>query len=105
MGTVVAILFGSFSANGGVPAVLCEMKDPMQFPLAIKSAMAMIAATYLMVMGAGYYGYGEFIQSDIINSLTLFPANQAQAFTVPFHSWTGGSAKVLEDVMSALLLV
>jgi len=105
LGPVVAILFGSFSVNGNVPSVMCEMKDPMQFPLALKTAMGMVGMIYLMVMGACFYGYGEFTQSDIVDSLSYFPANQFQAFNEPFRKWTGGSAAVLGNVMSVLLLV
>lgn len=105
LGIVVASLFGAFGVIGNVPSVLCEMKDPMQFPLAFKTALCIVGGLYLVVMGAGYYGYGEFIQSDIVDSLTSFPANQTQAFQVPFEDWTGPKAKILEDILSSLLLV
>ena len=38
MGRVVASMFGAFSVNGNVPSILCEMKDPMEFPFAYKTA-------------------------------------------------------------------
>merc|ERR1719254_321144 len=105
LGPVVAIMFGSFSCNANVPSIACEMKDPMQFPLALKSAMGVIATVYLLVMGAGYYGYGEFTQADIVDSLTYFPANEAEAFGTPFHEWTGGKSLVVGYVTSGLLLL
>jgi len=105
LGVVVATHFGAFGVNGSVPAILCEMKDPKQFPFAFKSAMLFIGAIYVAVMGCGYYGYGEFMQSDIVSSLSSFPASEAQAFGTPFAEWTGVRAVVLEDIMSLLLLV
>uniref|UniRef100_A0A7S2IY42 Amino acid transporter transmembrane domain-containing protein n=1 Tax=Zooxanthella nutricula TaxID=1333877 RepID=A0A7S2IY42_9DINO len=105
LGTAFATLFGAFGVNGNVPSVLCEMKDPAQFPLAFKTAMAIVVVIYASVMGVGYYGYGQFIQPDIIYSLTSFPADHDQAFNVPFEMWTGPKARVLEYILTCLLLV
>uniref|UniRef100_A0A7S2IZ49 Amino acid transporter transmembrane domain-containing protein n=1 Tax=Zooxanthella nutricula TaxID=1333877 RepID=A0A7S2IZ49_9DINO len=104
IGSAFATLFGAFGVNGNVPSVLCEMKDPSQFPLAFKTAMAIVFVIYATVMGVGYFAYGQFIQSDIVASLTSFPANEYQAFHVPFDEWTGPRSRVLEDVTSCLLL-
>jgi amino acid permease len=105
LGTVVATMFGAFGVNGNVPSVLCKMKDPMQFPLAFKTAMISVGLIYLAVMGCGYYGYGEFMQANIIESLTSFPANQSQAFNTPVKEWTGPKAIALQNILSSLLLV
>eukprot|EP00972_Heterocapsa_arctica_P013722 2024425-Heterocapsa_arctica.AAC.1 len=66
MGTVVASLFGAFSVNGSVPCVLCEMQDPSEFPFAYRTAMMVVFGIYMCVMCCGYYGYGEFMQPDLL---------------------------------------
>mmetsp|Transcript_158034 Transcript_158034/g.503157 ORF Transcript_158034/g.503157 Transcript_158034/m.503157 type:complete len:174 (-) Transcript_158034:42-563(-) len=45
------------------------------------------------------------MQEDIISSLTSFPTNATEAFDVPFKSWTGPKVRVLEDVLSVLIIV
>jgi len=105
LGIVVATLFGAFGVNGNVPSVLCEMKKPEEFPFAFKTAMSVVMIIYMLVMACGYYGYGEFIQDDIIKSLTSLPANANEAFNVPADEWTGPKSHALEYVVSGLLLV
>jgi len=105
LGTVTATLFGAFGVNGNVPSVLCEMKDPMEFPKAYWTAMGIVATLYMLVMGCGYYGYGQFMQDDIMSSMTRFPANETEAFNVPYAQWTGPTARALEYVVSGCLFV
>jgi len=105
LGTVVASLFGAFGANGNVPTILCEMQDQAQFPFAYRTAMVIVASIYALVMGCGYYAYGEFMQRDIVDSLESFPANANEAFNVPFDEWTGAKAEVLPYIASSFLLV
>merc|ERR550539_196442 len=80
------------------------MKEPAHFPFAFKLAMAAIGTIYMFVMCGGYYGYGEFLQSDLIASLTAFPANAQEAFSSPTE-WTGPVAPMLNVVISCLLFV
>jgi len=105
MGTVVASMFGAFGVNGNVPSILCEMKDPMEFPFAYKTAMTIVLLVYLAVMCCGYYGYGDFMQPDIVKSLSSFPATEEQALDVKFDDWTGPKALVLRGVCATLLLI
>jgi len=105
MGRVVASMFGAFSVNGNVPSILCEMKDPMEFPFAYKTAMAIAFCVYLAVMCCGYYGYGDFMQPDIVKSLSSFPATEEQALNVKFGDWIGPKALVLRGVCATLLLI
>jgi len=105
MGVVVSTLFGAFGVNGNVPSILCEMKEPMQFPLAFRTAMLIVAIIYTTVMGCAYYAYGDFIQDDLIKSLTSFPADAQEAFDLPFKNWTGPKNAALADLFSALLLI
>lgn len=105
MGTVVASLLGAFGINGNVPSVLCEMKDPMEFPKAFKVAMCSVGGIYLAVMCAGYYGYGNFMQSDIVDSMSSFPVDQAEAFGKQFKEWTGPKAHVMDSICNTLLFI
>lgn len=104
VGVVAASLFGAFGVVGNVPSVLCEMREPMHFPFAFKVAMGAIAVIYMAVMCTGYYGYGTFMQPDIVKSLTSFPGNENEAFYVPFDKWTGPKAMALEVGISCLIL-
>mmetsp|Transcript_70963 Transcript_70963/g.186061 ORF Transcript_70963/g.186061 Transcript_70963/m.186061 type:complete len:491 (-) Transcript_70963:20-1492(-) len=104
MGTVVATLFGAFGVNAHVPAMLGEMDDPLEFPFAFRMAMMIGFGIFLCVMCCGYYGYGEFMRSDILDSMASFPANQAEAFNTPFGEWTGPKARGLGIVCNSLLL-
>ncbi|CAE8653599.1 unnamed protein product [Polarella glacialis] len=105
MGTVVATLFGAFGVNGNVPSVLCEMEEPLDFPFAFRAAMMIVLCIYAAVMCSGYYGYGQFMQSDIILNMESFPANQAQALNTPYDQWTGPKATILGVICNSLLLV
>ena len=40
--------------------------------------MAIAFFVYLAVMCCGYYGYGEFMQPDIVKSFSSFPATEEQ---------------------------
>ena len=57
------------------------MKQPEQFPRALYAANLTSGALYLAVMLAGYYGYGAFINQDIVESMTYSPANLDEAFS------------------------
>lgn len=104
-GTVVATMFGAFGVNGNVPTILCEMRDQTEFKFAFRTAMLAVGLIYALVMGCGYYGYGEFMQPDIIKSMASSPADKHEAFHVKYDEWTGPKAKVVEDIASALLFV
>jgi len=105
LGSVTATLFGAYGVNGNVPSVLCEMKNPMEFPKAYRTAMGIVTTLYMLVMGCGYWGYGQFMQDDIVESMTRFPANGQEAFTVEYAQWTGPTAKALEEIVSICLFV
>ncbi|CAE7230796.1 AVT1 [Symbiodinium sp. CCMP2592] len=67
--------------------------------------MTIVLLVYLAVMCCGYYGYGDFMQPDIVKSLSSFPATEEQALDVKFDDWTGPKALVLRGVCAALLLI
>mmetsp|Transcript_99998 Transcript_99998/g.137625 ORF Transcript_99998/g.137625 Transcript_99998/m.137625 type:complete len:493 (-) Transcript_99998:226-1704(-) len=105
MGTVVASLLGAFSAVSNVPSVLCEMKDPKEFPKAWKVTITAVSIIYVIVMCAGYYGYGAFMQPNIVLSMSSFPANQQQAMETPFEDWTGPKCMIVRVICSTLIVV
>lgn len=104
-GVVVATMFGAFGVIGNVPAILCEMRDQTEFKFAFRTAMLTVGVIYALVMGCGYYGYGEFMQDDIIKSMASSPATKYEAFHVKYDQWTGPKAKVVETIAAALLFV
>jgi len=42
VGVVIATLFGAFAVNGNVPSLLCEMKEPLHFPFAFRTAIVTV---------------------------------------------------------------
>merc|ERR1719436_957792 len=71
----------------------------------MKLAMSLVFLIYLAVMCIGYYAYGEFIQPDIVNSLMKFPSNQAEALGTAYSEWTGPRTRLLETILSSMLLM
>jgi len=104
MGPIVATCFGASGMNGSVPAILCEMKNPKQMKRVLTTAVTTIVVLYLIVMGCGYYGYGQYIQDDIVDNMMRLPTNETQAFK-SFSHWTGAHAELIGDVVSVLLIV
>eukprot|EP00930_Biecheleria_cincta_P097690 TRINITY_DN89392_c0_g1_i1.p1 TRINITY_DN89392_c0_g1~~TRINITY_DN89392_c0_g1_i1.p1 ORF type:complete len:365 (+),score=55.05 TRINITY_DN89392_c0_g1_i1:84-1178(+) len=105
LGVVVAVSFGACGMTANVPSVLCEMEHPDHFPRVMRSAMTLVVLVYMAVMTCGYYGYGQFIQNDVIESMERAPANFEQAFQGSYANWTGPSSKLCGRIVSALLIV
>ena len=55
------------------------------------------------VMLCGYYGYGNFIQENVVANMHLFPASSEEALR-PASTWTGSSAEWLAPVVSVMVL-
>eukprot|EP00439_Symbiodinium_sp_Y106_P009380 s6549_g1.t1 len=82
------------------------MKQPEQFPRALYAANLTSGALYLAVMLAGYYGYGAFINQDIVESMTYSPANLDEAFSgMKASQWTGEKSFWVPPVVSSLVLI
>ena len=82
------------------------MKQPEQFPRALYAANLPSGALYLAVMLAGYYGYGAFINQDIVESMTYSPANLDEAFSgMKASRWTGEKSFWVPPVVSSLVLI
>jgi len=106
LGTVLATCIGAMTYQAVVPAVLQEMKQPEQFPRALYAANLTSGALYLAVMLAGYYGYGAFINQDIVESMTYSPANLDEAFSgMKASQWTGEKSFWVPPVVSSLVLI
>jgi len=82
LGTVVAVLFAAYSVMGTVPVIRGSMRRTSEFPLAFRTAMTLVSATYLSVMLLGYWGYGNFVQDNVVQSMIFTPASPLQAFRV-----------------------
>lgn len=105
LGFVVLTFLSAYSINANVPSVLSEMKDPHEFPFALKSAVFTVVILYTVIMAVGYYAYGDFMQDDLVQSLTVFPASLHEAFSFPPSGWTGLRAKCLAPVMAFFFLL
>lgn len=79
MGTVLAVLFSAFSVMGTVPCIRGQMHDTQQFLPAFRRAMAIVFCMYVAVMLLGYWGYGNYVQHNVVDSMMFPPATPHQA--------------------------
>jgi len=82
LGTVVAVLFAAYSVMGTVPVIRGSMRRTSEFPLAFRTAVTLVSATYISVMLLGYWGYGNFVQDNVVHSMIFTPASPREAFRV-----------------------
>eukprot|EP00928_Gymnodinium_smaydae_P069006 TRINITY_DN5234_c0_g2_i2.p1 TRINITY_DN5234_c0_g2~~TRINITY_DN5234_c0_g2_i2.p1 ORF type:complete len:467 (+),score=55.01 TRINITY_DN5234_c0_g2_i2:81-1403(+) len=104
LGTVTGLSFGAYGVNGNVPSVLCEMQDPSQMPKALRFALTFCLSLYLCIMLLGHYGYGNFVQDNLLDSMSRSPANAEEAFTKPWCLWTGPCGWQAAMMMQVLVL-
>jgi len=105
LGSVVATLFGAFGVMGNVPTIAGEMRQPRHFPRALKVAMCIVMLLYLGIMVSGYWGYGNFIQDNILISMSQSPANAGEAFKAPVDQWTGPRSRIIPALVAWCVLV
>lgn len=77
LGTVLACLFSAFSVVGTVPCIRGQMKDPTDFLPAFHLSLWIVLAMYWAVMLSGYWGYGNFVQHNVVDSM-MFPPRTPQ---------------------------
>eukprot|EP00928_Gymnodinium_smaydae_P058856 TRINITY_DN4205_c1_g2_i1.p1 TRINITY_DN4205_c1_g2~~TRINITY_DN4205_c1_g2_i1.p1 ORF type:complete len:538 (-),score=65.72 TRINITY_DN4205_c1_g2_i1:309-1793(-) len=104
LGSVTGLSFGAYGVNGNVPSVLCEMRDPSQMPRALRTSLAFCLSLYLCIMLVGHYGYGNFVQDNLLDSMSRSPANAEEAFTKPWCWWTGPCGWQAALMMQVLVL-
>mmetsp|Transcript_50237 Transcript_50237/g.117235 ORF Transcript_50237/g.117235 Transcript_50237/m.117235 type:complete len:469 (+) Transcript_50237:13-1419(+) len=105
LGVVLATCIGAMTFHPVVPAVIQDMKTPEQFPLAMTGAVVTCGSLYMAVIVCGYYGYGNFIQGDVVQSMAYSPASFDQAFNVPSQDWTGAATHWVLPVMATMVLI
>lgn len=101
----LATLLGAFGVVPNLPSIMCEMKEPADFPKAFRLALLMIVVIYIAVMNSAYYAYGTFMQKDITQSLVKQPSGPEEAFTIAYSKWTGKTTPYLNEVVNGLLTV
>lgn len=70
------IIVFSFGFHSVLPSIACEMKDIKQFPLVANIAVSIIAAIYISVGVAGYYGYGDVLNDNVLENMGHSPIVQ-----------------------------
>jgi len=104
VGSVVATFMGAYGVMGNITPVVNEMKSPRKFPKALKTAITVVCAGYMCVMILGYWAWGNFIQSNIVVSMSIMPANSTEAFEMPPSEWTGAKDPYLAQMLSYAVL-
>ncbi|CAK8997882.1 Amino acid transporter AVT1C (AtAvt1C) [Durusdinium trenchii] len=105
LGSALATCCAAFSFVPVVPAIIRDMRTPQHFPRALNGALAICGLLYLGVMLCGYYGYGNFIRDDIVESLGQSPATFEEAMHQPISEWTGARRPWLRVFISILILI
>ncbi|CAJ1461090.1 unnamed protein product [Effrenium voratum] len=103
LGAVLATCLGAFTLAPVSPPLIQDMAKPERFPRALSCALLTCAILYIAVMLCGYYGYGNFIQENVVANMHLFPASSEEALR-PASTWTGSSAEWLAPVVSVMVL-
>jgi len=103
LGSVLATFFGAFGVMGNIPAIASEMRHPWKFPRALRLSLTLVFALYLGVTLIGYWGYGNTIQSNILNSMSRSPGNFTQA-SMPYDKWTGPRSSMIPTVTAWCVL-
>eukprot|EP00928_Gymnodinium_smaydae_P058619 TRINITY_DN417_c0_g1_i2.p1 TRINITY_DN417_c0_g1~~TRINITY_DN417_c0_g1_i2.p1 ORF type:complete len:522 (-),score=80.10 TRINITY_DN417_c0_g1_i2:166-1497(-) len=104
LGSVTGIIFGAFGVNANIPSVLREMRDPSEMPKALRTALATCLCIYLCIMLIGHYGYGNFVQGNLLDSMMRAPVDAEEAFTKPWCWWTGRCGWKIALVMQVCVL-
>jgi len=82
LGTVLAVMFSAFSVMGTVPCIRGQMKDPNDFLPAFQSALTIVLTMYLAVMFLGYWGYGNYVQHNVVDSMMFPPRTLKDALSI-----------------------
>jgi len=69
LGTIMAVLFAAYSVMGTVPSIRGKMQDPLEFPKAFNTALSIVLVVYMAVMLSAYYGYGNYVKSNVVSSM------------------------------------
>lgn len=88
-GSGLAIAFAtitlSFSSIVVMPSVEASMKKPQRWNMMVSSAMAVVAATYMLVAVAGYWAFGSQALSPFLDNLPYNRATKAAKILISLH--------------------
>jgi len=109
VGTVLAVLFAAFSVMGTVPCIRGQMHDKQQFLPAFRLAMSIVFCMYLAVMLLGYWGYGNYVQHNVVDSMMFPPmtpeeARKAEQGELPHGHGGGRPVGIIMAVLVTLYL-
>jgi len=75
----------SFGVHAVLPAIEHEMAQPEQYPKVSNLAFSLIGCIYFVVATAGYWGYGNGVAQNVLNSVNLqHPGNAAAKVAYSF---------------------
>eukprot|EP00434_Breviolum_minutum_P001520 symbB.v1.2.001339.t1/scaffold73.1/size366217/3 len=104
-GAALATCLAAFTLVPVVPPIIRDMAQPERFIGALNAALVTCGSLYLAVMLCGYYGYGNFISNDLVESMSISPSSFDEAMLVEATEWTGPQRLRLRVLMSVLILV
>jgi amino acid permease len=104
LGSLTATAFGAFGCVGILPAIIDEMKSQDRFKRSFRTALSIVMVLYICIMLVGYHAYGNFIQPNILKSMTYHPSTYEES-SLPPEEWTGRHSNVVPTAMSCCMLV
>jgi len=105
-GTIVAVLFSAYSVMSTVPNIRGEMKDKKNFLTAFQISIAIVCVMYLCVMVTGYWGYGNFVKENVVQSMMFAPKGPDEAFAEKRKVHTADlSSHILGRLMAFLVSI
>jgi len=105
-GTVLAVLFSAYSVVGTVPSIRGQMTNTKDFVPAFRVAIAIVFLVYMAVMFAGYWGYGNMVDNNVVHSMMsppTFPCNRHGTRSGHEVAQNNGSASCIGVIMALLV--
>jgi len=104
LGTIVAVLFSAFSVISTVPTLRAEMQNTKEFLFAFRVTIAIVCVAYICVMISGYWGYGNFVQDNVVQSMMFAPKSPEEALAEKREVGTPSvSSALLARAMAVLM--
>jgi len=102
--SALATLNGAFGFIPNVPTITADMADVREFNGSLYGTMAIITVLYWGVVVAGHYGYGDFVEESIVDSMMYHPGNYEES-RLPLEAWTGGKTVMVPRIMCIAVAV
>merc|ERR1711865_880587 len=65
--------------GGTVPTIRGQMQNQSEFPSAFRTTIGIVLVLYVAVMLCAYYGYGNFVKDNVVQSMVQFPRSLDEA--------------------------